>query len=273
MNLLDLMSIEYRRSRWELYFSLGFSIFVYLVVLGDALLQHKFSERLAVLAFAFQIGGLLLKHFSSRHYESAEEIRRIAVLKDGLGMEPSELRKAEIVSRVGSGPAPDRIFVGKYFASEKPPGVLRFLDDVSESAFWTHKVASFTARAILVLVLFGAAVSVFSLLGLVGAGLPATRLKIVGEAVVVTLGFVVTGELLLLSLQYFALSENAFRKMAAASTQVESNGADRDAAILLFGEYNCALAGAPPLPTFIYKLLLDKLNAAWDARKRALPVQ
>jgi hypothetical protein len=273
MNLLDLMSVEYRRSRRALYASLGFNCLLYFIVLGDALSEHRFSEMFAVFAFVLQIASVALKYGCSRRYESAEEIRRIAVLKDGLGIEPSELSKAEIVSRVGTVPTPGRIFVGSYFASEKAPGVPRFLDDLSESAFWTCEVAQSAARVLLALLLLGSVVSVFSLLGVLNAGLPVTKLKIGAEVFVVTLAFVVTGELLLLSLDYFALSQKARRVMTSAFTLLESNVVERDAAILLFGEYNCALSATPALPTFLYGLLQTKLNAAWSARKAALPVQ
>jgi hypothetical protein len=244
-----------------------------LTVLCDTVLQHRYSEALAIFALLLQVGSLLLKRVWYRHYASAEEIRRIAVLKDGLGLEPSELHKAEIVSRVGNAPEVKRIFVGKYYASEKVPSVARFLDDVAESAFWTQKVAYFAGSAILAVVLVAAGISVFSLLGFVTAGLAPAKLKIMAEALVVTLGFIVTSELLFLSLEYFGLSENACRKLSAAFMQLELGPGDRDAALLLFGEYNCALASAPPLPNFIYKLLQQKLIVAWETRKMALPLQ
>jgi hypothetical protein len=61
--------------------------------------------------------------------------------------------------------------------------------------------------------------------------------------------------------------------MEAAGTLLSGSSADREGALLLFGEYNCALAGAPPLPTLIYQLLQKKLDAAWAARKGTLDVQ
>ncbi|HEX6804151.1 MAG TPA: hypothetical protein VF133_10775 [Terriglobales bacterium] len=273
MNLLDLMSVEYRRSRRALYSSVALGAFLYLIALGDVVSKHQFSESLAILAFVLQSTGLVLRYRSTRRYESAEEIRRIAFLEDALGIAPSELRKTEIASRVGGARAPERIFVGKYFASEAPQGVLRFLDDLSESAFWTCEVARSAGRALLVLVLVGAMFSIFALLGLLNAGVAATNVKIGAEAFVVTLAFVVAGEMLLLSLDYFALAGKASRILTSASSLLESKGVDRDATIILFGEYNCALSATAPLPAFLYKLLQARLNAAWSARKAELPVQ
>jgi len=273
MNLLDLMTLEYRRSRRALYSALGASLLVYLLVLADALSEHRFSERLAIAAFVLQVGSVLLKHRTHRRYASAESIRRIAVLKDGLGIEPSERTKAEIAFRVGGGQAPKRIFLGNYFASERPPGVPRFVDDLAESAFWTHRLARSTAFALLVLVLAGIGASVFSLLALLNAFSSTANLKAGAEAVVVTLGFVVSGELATLLVEYYELSERAERTVADALAQLDSSRPDRDAALHLFGEYNCALAASAPLPTFLYAFLQNKLNAAWTARRSALPVQ
>jgi hypothetical protein len=273
MNFLDLMGIEYRKSRRALYLALFCGGAVYAVVLVDTLLRHSHSEPLALAAFIFQAAGILLKHRSSSHYASAEEIRRIAVLKDGLGIEPSELEKADIVSRCGASPPPGRMHFGKYFASEKPAGTARLLEDIEESAFWTNHIASATSKAAFALVVVGSAISVFAIIGLITAGASSDTLKITAEAVVVTLGFVVTGEFLVLSLDYRALSERAARKVTSSSAQLSSGATNREAAILLFGEYNCALAGSAPLPTFMYSVLHRKLNTAWAARRAQFSVE
>lgn len=273
MNLLDLMSIEYRRSRWALYSSLGSAVLVYIVVLMDAITKHQWSELLALIAFMLQIASLLLKSYSSGHYDSAEEIRRASVLSDGLGIQPAELQVSCIVARVGVGAPPKRLVSGRYFASQEPKGVPRFLDDIAESAFWTDHVAAWTSRGGFVLAGVGVLLTFIALAELASAGVGAERMKAFAEAAIITFGFVVTGELLVLSLQYQYLSRKAREKMEAAGTLLSGFSADREGALLLFGEYNCALAGAPPLPTFIYQLLQKKLDAAWAARKGTLDVQ
>jgi len=273
MNLLDLMSIEYRRSRWALYGSLASAVLVYIVVLVDAITKHQWSELLALMAFLLQIASLLLKSYSSGHYDSAEEIRRASVLSDGLGIQPAELQVSCIVARAGIGTPPKRLVSGQYFSSEEAKGVPRFLDDIAESAFWTDYVAAWTSRGGFVLAGVGILLTFIALVELASAGMGADRMKAFAEAAIITLGFVVTGELLVLSLQYHYLSRKANEKMGAAGTQLSESSADRERALLLFGEYNCALAGAPPLPTFIYQLLQKKLNTAWAARKGTLNVE
>ena len=149
----------------------------------------------------------------------------------------------------------------------------RFLDDIAESAFWTDHVAAWTSRGGFVLAGVGVLLTFIALAELASAGVGAERMKAFAEAAIITFGFVVTGELLVLSLQYQYLSRKAREKMEAAGTLLSGFSADREGALLLFGEYNCALAGAPPLPTFIYQLLQKKLDAAWAARKGTLDVQ
>lgn len=273
MNFLDLMGIEYRKSRRALYACLLCGVAVYAIVLADTLLNHSLSKPLALTALIFQVAGILLKYRSSGHYASGEEIRRMAVLKDALGIEPSELEKADIASRCSAAAAPGRVHVGKYFSSERPKGNAKLLDDVEESAFWTQRIASFTGKAALALVLVGASVSVFAIIGLIIAGASSDKLEITAEAAVVTLGFVVTGEFLVLALEYRALSERAARKVSSAAAQLALGATNREAAILLFGEYNCALAGSAPLPTFVYKVLHRGLDAAWAARKAKVSVE
>jgi hypothetical protein len=273
MNLLDLMSVEYRRSRWALYASLASVALIYLAVFGDAITSHKWSERLALAAFLIQIISILLKSYSSKHYDSAEEIRRAAVLSDGLGIQPNELQVSEIVARAGVGTPPKRLVSGQYFASEKPKGLQRFLEDIAESAFWTHHVSECTSRGGFLLVGIGVLLCFIALVQAVESGVGAGQMKAFAESVIVTLGFVVTGELLILSLQYQNLSKRACAKLETAGTLLSLSSADREASLLLFGEYNCTLAGAPPLPTFVYTLLQSRLNAAWSARKENLSVQ
>lgn len=273
MDLLDLMGIEYRRSRWALYGSLLCGVAVYWCVLYDALSEHSISGQLAIAALILQMAILLLKQRSSVHYSRAEEIRRIAVLKDGLGLEPAKVTIASILARLGNAKPPDKFHVGRYFASDKPLGALRLLENVEESSFWTQRIASVTGNLGFVAVLVGAGISVMSLLTFISGEPSKSALHLAAEAAVVTLGFVVAGDFLVLSLEYRELSDEACHRMEEAATQVESGKADRESAILLFGEYNCNLSGAPPLPGFIYRLLHNRLSKAWAARETKIPVQ
>lgn len=273
MNLLALMGVEYRRSRWALYASLLCGAAVYGVVLLDTISEHKISGPLAPGALVLQVLALVLKHVSTTHYSRAEEIRRIAVLKDGLGIEPPQIVMAKIVSRSGNASPPTKLHVGKYFASEAPPGVSRFLENIEESSFWTHRIASFTGNLGLFAVIVGVAISVGALFAFINAGVPPSALHSAAEAVVVSLGFVVAGDFLILSLQYRELSQEACRRMEDAAAQLESERTERDAAIFLFSEYNCNLSGAPPLPSFLYRLLHKRLSDGWAARNTRIPVE
>jgi hypothetical protein len=273
MNLLDLMGVEYRRSRWSLYGSLSCGVAVYGCVLYDALSEHSVSGRLAIAGLILQIAILLLKQRSSTHYCRAEEIRRLAVLKDGLGLEPPKLTIANIVARIGNATPSNKVYVGKYFASDKPAGIARLLENIEESAFWTHRIALVTGNLGFIAVLVGIGVSLLALLTFINGRPSPNALHTAAEAAVVTLGFVVAGDFLVLSMEYRDLSGKACHRMGEADGQLKSGTADRDAAILLFGEYNCNLSGAPPLPRFIYRLLHKRLSNAWMAREAKIPVQ
>jgi hypothetical protein len=273
MNLLDLMSVEYRRSRSALYGSLIAGAVVYGLVLVDVVTSHSISRWLAPSALALQILALLLKQRSSIRYGAAEEIRRLMVLEEGLGVEPSQIVIAEIVARSGNASPPKRVHVGKYFASEEPPGVARLLEHVEESSFWTHHIASFAGNLAFGLVIIGVGISLWALVAFINAGVSASALQAAAEAVVATLGFVVAGDFLVLSLEYRQLGQDARRTMGEASGQSESGKMDRESAILLFGEYNCNLSGSPPLPSFFYKLRHERLARGWAARVTKVPVE
>jgi hypothetical protein len=84
---------------------------------------------------------------------------------------------------------------------------------------------------------------------------------------------VVAGDFGVLSLEYRELAQGARRTMEEASAHLESGKLDRESAIFLAAEYNCDLSGAPPLPSFVYKILNKRLAAAWAARRTKVPVE
>ena len=272
MNLLNLMGVDYKWSRRALYISLLCGIGVYVVVLKDTLSEHSNSSRLALIAFFFQFLALLLRYLSSHRFSKAEEIRRLAVMQDALDIEPSPNTIANIVARIGVS-TPIKAHLGKYFTSDKPAGISRLLEHIEESAFWTYHIASFTGIAGLFAVIVGAIISVVALIGFVNAGASPSALHSAAEAVVVTLSFVVAGDFLVLSLDYCQLSKESCCRMKEAAAQLEAGKYDRDSAIILFGEYNCNLSGASPLPSFIYRLRHKGLSRAWAAREARVPVE
>ncbi len=154
----------------------------------------------------------------------------------------------------------------KYFASTEGFGPRRAAENVLESAFWSKHLAErmghYCLAATCLLVLGSIVILVVSIDTVENIN----SLSNVGRFVTSALVLVFSLGLLKLMLGYYGFSRKSERAEQAAENLLKGDCEERDA-IKVMHDYQVARATAPLIPTQLWKLMRNDLNAQWTRRR------
>src|SRR6266516_327633 len=146
MNLIEAMRTEYGKSKFWWYWSIGVSLALYpLAVLSVFYSNGWEAKSFGIIAFLMQLLLFTFRVFMGRHLSLGEQIRRLAMLKDGLGIEPYKFQLAKLQERMGKTKSGEPAYIGSYYESALPVGPKRLLEITAESAFFTSALARTSA--------------------------------------------------------------------------------------------------------------------------------
>jgi hypothetical protein len=272
MNLTDAMRAHYSNSGWLLYrLALPITIAVYIAALITAApLPNWAAGVLALLALVAQIAVFLIRVLAMDSNDVAEGIRRTAMLKDGLGVEPSPVQLAKLQERTAMQATNQQLQKDPYYNSPEPVSLRRLLDITAECAFFTSSLARRLWKIFGGIAIAGFLTPVIAILAVVllGAGEPV--LEIGAKAVLATVAFFAAGDIAMMAVQFYQLARDADRVLDHCEGALRGDGHNLDSeALTAFDEYNCAVGKAPPVPAWIYNRNRERLNAAWAQKQAA----
>ena len=142
-------------------------------------------------------------------------------------------------------------------------GPRRALQNVSESAWWTKHLSEKMGHICLTVLILGmlaaVVVLVIALRTVAGPDARASVAKIVTAWLMLLLSIGV----IRMSLGYYGLARSAGGSEQAATRLLESGHAELIDAVKIMNEYHVARAIGPIIPTWIWKLWRNELNATW----------
>lgn len=149
MNLLGAMRDEYRRGERLMWTGLVVKVAIYATTLVTS---ASTNGTVASVCLIFACVGqvfLFLSRISMRGYlDWAQRLRRLAMLEDGIGREPTPFETAALPERAWA--ASGEGLADPYYASHLPKGPKRLVDITSECAFFSGKLAERAWRAFLI---------------------------------------------------------------------------------------------------------------------------
>jgi len=264
MNLVASFRSEFKRSERYLLWSLSLKLALFAVSVLVLVFEAGFPAK-ALLWFAgiIQLLLFLSRWRSMTHQCLAEELRRTAMLKDGLGICPSRMYEAKIASRVGDVTKYSAHTAG-YYTSKLPEGPFRLAEITAESAFYSEGIARASGWTLVAVAASGAVIVVYSFLALVMASPPSTTLDLASKIAVLAVAFWATDDWIVMAIRLLVCASGCDRVLDLCSELLETEGAvtERDACIVLM-EYHAAVAEAGPLPSVVYKIMRKRLDKAW----------
>lgn len=267
MKLVDVMGLEYTRSKRWLNWTLGLSLAVQgITILSATLSSGSGPKAIGVVVALAQILLFIFRRWGKTHFGMAEQIRRLVMLHEGLGIQPSEDQLAAIWERVGNPQDAKPAYLDPYYESSAPKGCKRLIEITRESAFFTASLARSAAMFFWGAAITGLGAAFFALVVAIQTHANPAALEIVAKSVIASMAFWVTGDLVTMALQYSGLATAASRVQTQCAHLLSKAEQHADEVHPLTAEYNCAVIQAPPIPEWIYRWRQHVLNQAWRNR-------
>ena len=262
------MRAEYARSKSWLSKAIAVNAYLYVAAILSVCYMTGWVTRLTgILAAIAQVAVFLARRASAHHYGSAERIRRIAMLKDGLGLEPSDLEVARLIDQTSGADDTEAAFIEPYYASEEQPGPRRLVDILRESAFFTSGLAKTCSLVFRGIATAGFLIVLVAFVYIAMSNIPRSALDVIAQSVVIVMAFLASGDVADMATRFGDLEKATEAVLSQCQEALVSGKADREGtALVLLGEYNCAVLGAPPIPNPIYQWRQQQLNNAWRNR-------
>lgn len=262
MTLGQLRETLFERSkRWWRYYFCAQAIVVLVSGMAVFLTKGYSSIILGVASVGLPFVTFWLRGAAQSHYRMAERIRRMEVVWDGLGREPSDLEVSMVANAADVqlergllGPSP--------FASRQPAGAARLAENLQESAFFTADLAGrVVGRCVLVV---SGALGVSLILLYVVARRPELGSEELARLVSIAVVFFSAGEFASLGRSFSTLAKTAGAVTSECSRLRERRRLITDVdALLVMDEYDCALANTAPLPSKLHRRHKERLSKNW----------
>jgi hypothetical protein len=267
MNLVAAMRCEYRRSETLLWAAFSVKVFIYLTTVATAAWNNGLAA--SVFLVLASLGQVFL--FTSRlsmqgHLSLGERLRRLAMLQDGIGREPTPFEMAVLPDRVWDA----RGTAGQtYYSSQLPKGAKRLVDVTAECAFFSGKIADTAWTLFLVVSIAASGVLLLSLVLVAILGATQPRLEVVAKCVLIGITFWMTEDLIGMALRYRDLTSSCERVLQECFRLLGEGSPSLESAYVVLHEYDAAVAAAPPLPSRMYRRRNEGLTKIWaETRSR-----
>lgn len=285
MNLVDAMRREYGAAKicWAGVYSLQV-LGVALAAAAGIATDASALLKIGVASMLVPLFSFALKEHAGAKVAQGERIRRLHVLQDGLGKAPPPAELADLQADATGIPALEPTHVGTYFDSSITPGYRRLAHITEEAAFFTWKTAKRTSAWCAAGAVAGClATFTFLWVALQVANVPPTPLPAstgaplplpipqVAKLVSIIFAFFVSGTFATLWRSFGALSRSAEATYKRCEVLRNERAPEQLDVLVAVGSYDTAVAKAPPIPTTVYRLMRDRLNAAWKTHMSLHP--
>jgi fatty acid desaturase len=268
MDLIQAMQTEYSRCKRLLYcWALPITLVLLVAaVVGCFSVAPWVTNALALVVFAGQVAVFILHEVAAGHQALAEDIRRMAMLQDGLGFQPSPFTLARLQERIGDFKHNEPAYLGPYYDSQELAGPRRLLEHTAECAFFTGGNARRMASILFVLCGAGFLAALIALVATIQFSGSDAAMQVAAKIALVIMAALGLGTYASAALSFKSLAKTADNVLTASDHALEASStakAANTAALALFADYNCAVATAPPIPAWLYRRYQDRMNAAW----------
>lgn len=267
MNLGDLKRRAYSRAKKLSVASIIIQCLLFVGALIASFGAGPTAWLLGLVAFVAPIVNFVLKELSRFHYGIGERARRIQLLRDGLGREPSEAELLDLDDIATDAKSSEPEPIKSEFSSNLTVGPARLAHITQEAAYFTRSRARAASHLFLALTGIGV-LGTFALLWLLLVfpvaeigGVPVSAQNW-AKASATLLVFFATGSFAEMWRSFDGLARTAGATFDKCDGYRKGDPALLDV-VLAVSTYDTALGRAPAIPTFIYKRGREKLHASW----------
>jgi hypothetical protein len=263
MNLVAAMRGQYRSAEALLWASVFVKVVIYLTMLATAVWSNSIAGVILLVVACVGQASLFLLRFSSRsRLDVAERLRRLAMLRDGMGREVAPIEAAMLAEAVWD--TTEDAVTRPYYTSQLPRGPGRLVDITSECAFFSGSVSNAAGRIFWGISLAASSILVVSLILIIELGIGQSKLDIVARTVLLGVTFWMTEDFVDMALRYKSVAAACERVLRECRRLLDQGEPSLEDAYVLLHDYDAALVGAPPLPRRIYRGRSERLADIWQ---------
>jgi hypothetical protein len=263
--LIQLQNFAFQKAKFWSIALIGLQAFLFTGGFAS-IFSARWSLSYPWLAFPLAVVGALISVHATDLKGRAEWLKRQHEFLNGLGVTPSARTLTNLQAELPSDlkPGVDRLLTeGVTYASEQSIGLPRLLENVCESAFFSHHLASRCARYLLILLVFTGTIASSLLLFCLSTLQDATTGVIAARAIAATLVFLISVGTIKSWRGYVNFSSKADLAYSEATRLLKDTTPDSCEAHRVVAEYQLARANAPMIPTKVWLIHRDHLNKIW----------
>ncbi len=200
-----------------------------------------------------------------------EDLHRELDIRDSIGWQISNAKLSDLLTQTPRklrNRLPAEINEEEYFASKKPFGAERTVENMQESAWWakhlSRRAGSIYSALVIVLIVGSFAVLLMSIATIKDYD----ALSNVARVITSTIMLIFSLNLARTALAYYKYSTQAVIVEEQAGRILSEHTANEIEAIKLMQQYHLAHAAAPMNPNWLWKLMRDDLNELWETYRR-----
>lgn len=271
MDLINAMQTQYSSSKRALTFVIWLGIAQFLLVILSFFAPLKgWPFCVAIAMFFIQVTMFFLRYRSQTKFGFAEEIRRAALLNDGLGRNLPAFELARLDLRVGASKNREPPIIRAYYSSSLPVGPRRLLESFHESVYFTSYLAETSMLIFGGLAIGGAAAAAIAAILLFGSGLVTTEVTSLAQIGIAAMAFFAAGDMLQMALGYRGLKLATDGLLRSCDTIREQSSPSLDVVTNLTNEYGIALIQSPVILSPVYKARQKRIQETWDKHLKSL---
>ena len=267
INLDELKKVQFDIAKSWLNGAL-ISSFLVLGINVLVIFMKNISPLLAVLAAVFTILNAVFIWRSEAIKDKAEATLRKLDMYNGLGwgITAREISNLKAMASLKEKQAAQSDKAQDYFASKEPPGPLRLVENMEQSAWYTWHQSRRMAMYVRILSAIIFAASMITLYFLVQNSANQTVTTSIADTVIVVVTFLFSVGLIRLAFDYNTLFLEAEKIERQANQLRQGSDISEIDAIKLAHEYQIIRVRAPILPNWLWRIMGPELDDLWERR-------
>ena len=219
------------------------------------------------------LGASFVAGHAARLRSTGESLKRQHELADGLGRLPSHSHLADVQHDLGNSLCPklaQLLAKGVTYDSARPVGPARVLENLVESSWYSKHLAKYVGGWLLITFILCLVISIAALLWCLVNLHDSVASTNAAKCIAATLLFMLSVGLIRSYQGYTRFAEKCGTCESQATEQLKVDPGDLYQAQRLLSEYQLARAGAPMIPTWIWKHRRQDLERDWSIKRKAL---
>lgn len=267
--LKGLVNRIYEKTKFWAGLGIAFQLFLYVSAIV-AIFVPCLTLKYPAVALPMALASVFIGSKAAKCKSLAEKLKREHEYADGFGKPPSGPRLASLNVEFPKELRPDLnalLSDGITYDSERECGSVRALENLSESAWFSQHLSAACATVLTYSFVGSLAFSIWVLLICATdlAGTPAGQAG--AQGVASTLQLLISAGLFRNLAAYRSYSQRAEQVDAEARRLLASKKPEIKEVLRLIAEYQVARAGAPLIPTWMWRAKRDDLNRQWALHK------